>query len=191
MGGINIDSALQVSFMLQALLSRNQAAIQQFGLGRHVLTKTSLQTVVEQCTNYDKDPWKGLVGQDGKPACTPSANATGADSNIPYNAFPVTSFNYHFGRWKKALGDNKGKCMMCLYTARNPNHEMCDCPILKKLGLKLEKWTAANNAASCAATDATALAPRATPPSAFTPLPDNQYGSTTIPGGFTALAEQA
>jgi hypothetical protein len=71
MGGININSALQAGFMLQALLSKYQAVVQVFRLGRHALTKASLQTVVEQCTKYDKDPWKGLVRLDGKPACTP------------------------------------------------------------------------------------------------------------------------
>ncbi len=56
MGGIRIDSALQVGFMLRALLHQYQAVVQEFRLGHHSLTKASLQTVVEQCTNYDKDP---------------------------------------------------------------------------------------------------------------------------------------
>jgi hypothetical protein len=191
MGGINIDSALQVGFILKALLSKYQAVVQEFRLGCHAFTKASLQTVVGQCINYYKDPWKGPVIRDGKPACTPSANAAGADSNNPHSAIVAKSFNYHFGCWKKALGNNKGKCMMCLDTACNPVHKTCNCPILKKLRLKLEKWTAALNAASCATTNATTLAPSATPPSASTPLPNNQSGFATIPGGFTASAEQA
>jgi hypothetical protein len=65
MGGIGIDSPLQVGFMLRALLSRYHAVVQEFHLGRHSLTDASLQTVVEQCTNYDKDPWKGPVGKYG------------------------------------------------------------------------------------------------------------------------------
>ena len=81
MGGIGIDSALQVGFMLRALLSKYHAVVQEFRLGRHSLSDASLQTVVEQCTNYDKDPWKGPVGKDGKvPKSGPSANAAGADA---------------------------------------------------------------------------------------------------------------
>ena len=61
-GGIGIDSVLQVGFMLRALLSRYHAVVQECCLGCHSLSDASLQTVVEQCTNYDKDPWKGPVG---------------------------------------------------------------------------------------------------------------------------------
>ncbi len=85
MGGISIDSALQVGFMLRALLSKYQAVAQEFCLGRHALTEASLQTVVEQCTNYDKDPLKGPVGKDGKHAQTPFANTARADSDNPYD----------------------------------------------------------------------------------------------------------
>jgi hypothetical protein len=101
MGDIRIDSALQVGFMLLALLHRYQAVVQEFRLGHHTLTEASLQeTVVEQCTNYDKDPWKGPVGKDGKPMPrgTPSANVAGTDSKNPYEALSAKSFNYHFGR---------------------------------------------------------------------------------------------
>ncbi len=96
MGGININSALQIGFMLQALLSKYQAVVQEICLQRHTLTKASLQTIVKQCTNYDKDPWKGPVGWDGKPARTSSANAARADSDNPYNALAAKSFKYHF-----------------------------------------------------------------------------------------------
>ena len=72
MGGISIDSALQVGFMLCALLHRYQAVVQEFHLSRHSLLAASLQTMVEKCENYDKDPWKGPVGKDGKvPRPTP------------------------------------------------------------------------------------------------------------------------
>ncbi len=113
--------------------------VQEFHLGRHALTEASLQTVVEQCTNYNKDPWKGPVGKGGKPACTHFANATGADSDDPYDGLAAKSFSYHFGRWKKSIVDQKGKCMMCIDTARNPDHKTCNCPILKKLGFKRVK----------------------------------------------------
>ena len=66
MGGIGIDGALQVGFMLRALLHKYHAIVQEFRLGRHSLTEASLQTVVDQCTNYDKDPWKGPVDKNGK-----------------------------------------------------------------------------------------------------------------------------
>jgi hypothetical protein len=196
MGGISINSALQVGFMLRALLSKYQAVVHEFWLGCHALTEASLQTSVEQCTNYDKDPWKGPVGKDGKPAHTHSTNAAVADSDNPYDALAAKSFNYHFGCWKKFFVDQKGKYMMCFDTARNPNHKTCNCPILKKLGFILVKWTAANNApqdaASQVATDATTPAPAATPSSASIPSSDKQSCcSASIPGAFSALADQA
>jgi hypothetical protein len=125
MGGIGIDSALQVGFMLRALLTRYQAVVQEFRLGRHSLTEASLQTVVDQCTNYDKDPWQGPVDKTGKVTrTTPSANTVGTDNENPYEALSAKSFNYHFGRWKKALREQKGKCMICFDTARN-EHNTC------------------------------------------------------------------
>jgi hypothetical protein len=66
MGGIFIDSALQVGFMLCALLDRYHAVVQEFCLGRHPLNEASLQTVVDQCVNFDKDPFLGPMGKDGK-----------------------------------------------------------------------------------------------------------------------------
>ena len=59
--------------------------------------EVSLQTVVEQCTNYDKAPWKGPVGKDGKlaPRGTPSTNAGGSDLENAYKALASKSFNYH------------------------------------------------------------------------------------------------
>ena len=47
--------------MLLSLLAKYQAVVQEFRLGRHALTDTSLQTVVEQCNNYDKDVRVRLV----------------------------------------------------------------------------------------------------------------------------------
>ena len=142
MGGISINSALQVGIMIRALLHRYQAVVQEFCLCRHSLSEASLQTVVEHCTNYDKDPWKGPVGKDGKlpPRGPPSANAAGTDSKNPYDALSSKSFNYHFGRWNKALKEQKGKCMVSFDSARN-KHNTCDCPILKNLGFKIEKRT--------------------------------------------------
>ena len=101
MGDIGIDSALQVGSMLHALLSRYHAVVQEFCLGCHSLSYVSLQTVVEQCTNYDKDPWKSPAGCNGRaPKGTPSANTTGTDFGDPYEVLAGRSFNHHFGRWK-------------------------------------------------------------------------------------------
>jgi hypothetical protein len=47
------------------------------------------------------------------PHPTPSANAAGSEGESPYDALSTKSFNYHFGRWKKALKEQKGKCMVC------------------------------------------------------------------------------
>jgi hypothetical protein len=191
MGGIGIDSALQVGFMLRALLSRYHAVVQEFRLGRHSLSDASLQTVVEQCTNYDKDPWKGPVGRDGKdPKRTPSANTAGADSGDPYEVLGGKSFNHHFGRWKRALCAGLGTCMICHGTARNPEHLTCDCPILKNLGYKIEKRsgsdTPARDVASRVATDAGS----ATAGSAPAPAPtESQPGSASAPGAFSASTE--
>ncbi len=46
MGGINIDSALQVGFMQCSLLAKYQAVSQELCLGCHALTDVSLQMVV-------------------------------------------------------------------------------------------------------------------------------------------------
>ena len=139
MGGIGIDSALQVGFILHALLSHYHAVVQEFHLGRHSLSDASLQTVVEQCINYNKDPWKGPIGQDVKvPKGTTSANTASANSGDPYEVLAGKSFNHHFGRWKRALRAEKGTCMICYGMARNQEHLTCDCLILKNLGYKFE-----------------------------------------------------
>ena len=191
MGGIGIDSALQVGFMLRALLGRYHAVVQEFRLGRHSLSDASLQTVVDQCTNYDKDPWKGPVGRDGKaPKGAPSANLAGADSGNPYELLAHKSFNHHFGRWKRALREEKGSCLICHGTARNPEHLTCDCPILKNVGYKLEKRLGSEpsnrDAASRVETDATTKSAPAPAPSL---APESQPGSASVPGAFTASTE--
>ena len=196
MGGITIDSPLQVGFMLRALLNHYQAVVQEFCLGRHSLTSASLQTVVDQCTNYDKDPWKGPVGRDGKPAPRgpPSASAAGADAENPYEALASKSFNHHFSRWKKAPKDEKGKCMFCFSTARN-DHNTCDCPIIKNLGFKLEKRNPSSTTPRDAASHVTTEVPppnsTPSPTSPPTPLPTggSQSGSAAIPGAFSAVTE--
>ncbi len=142
MGGISIDRALQVGFMLCALLSRYQAMIQEFCVNRHSLTMATLQTVIEQCIIFDKDPWLGPVGKDGKVPRSLLANAAGTnsgDDENPYKALANKSFNYHFARWKKAIGENKGKCMFChncwnptrwvrTYEPTTTNSHQAECP---------------------------------------------------------------
>jgi hypothetical protein len=197
MGGISIDLALQVGFMLHALLSRYHDVVQKFRLGRHSITDASFQTVVEQCTNYDKDPWKGPVGKDGKAPVrgNPLANTADADSGDPYEALGGKSFNYHFGHWKKVLKTKKGACMVCFGLARNPDHLTCDCPILKNLGFKLLKCscsdTSAHKVASRMARD-TSLAPAkpTTPAPAPAPPADTQPGTALVPGAFSVLTKQ-
>ncbi len=123
--------------------------VQEFCLGRYPLIEASLQTVVDQCVNFDKDLFLGPVGKDGKVVQNPSANAaataTGDGKNV-YEELAAKSFNYHLGCWKNALLENKSKCMLCHNSARNTNHKTHDCPILKKLGFKLEKRTDSDKA---------------------------------------------
>jgi hypothetical protein len=100
MGGISIDSALQVGFMLCALLHRYNPVFQEFCLGCHPLSKASLQTMVKQCVNYNKDLFLGPVGKDSKVSQTQLANAAGAalgEGENAYEALAAKSFNYHFG----------------------------------------------------------------------------------------------
>jgi hypothetical protein len=192
-GGISIDSALQVGFMLCALLSWYHTAIPEFHVGCHSLTEATLQTVVEQCVNFDKDPWSDPVGKDGRAPRRMLANAAGTTTaskgENAYAALAGKSFNYHFRSWKKAIGENKGKCMFCHDTARNNDHKTKDCPILKKLGMKLEKCTDVDNCptASCVASAMPALTPA--PASIAPPATDTTVGFSSVPGGFLAAAK--
>jgi hypothetical protein len=101
MGGISIDSALQVDFMICTILGHYHAVVQEFCLGRHPLNEASLQTVVDQCVNFNKDPFLGPVGKDGKVVRNQLANATVAapgDGKNVYEALAAKSVNYHLGR---------------------------------------------------------------------------------------------
>ena len=79
--------------------------------------------------------------------------------------------------------------MFCFGTARNPDHNLCDCPILKNLGLRIEKRSTADNldreAASCLAA-AASPASGATPPLTNHPPPDNPAGVASVQGTFGA-----
>jgi hypothetical protein len=194
LGGIGIDSALQVGFMLRALLGCYHPVVQEFRLGCHPLSEASLQTVVDQCVNFDNDPFLGHVGKDGKVVRNTSANAAGAtpgDGKNAYEALAAKLFNYRFGRWKKAIRENYGKCMFCHDTACNSDHKSRNCPILKKLGFKLEKRTGSDNAGgdatSCVAAPPAGDASK--PTSSPAPALDATTGSETIPGAYAAAAE--
>ncbi len=90
MGGIKINSAIQVGFMLRVLRLGYQAVVHKFCCCHHALTSATLQTVVDQCVSYDKDPWKGPVGRNGKPVCTLLVKAAGSyvdpDTTNPHGA---------------------------------------------------------------------------------------------------------
>jgi hypothetical protein len=189
---MDIASSLQVGFMLRALLSCYSAVVTDFCLGRHLLTSTTLQTVIEHCKAFDKDPWTGPVSCDGRPVRAPLANTASAGSGEPsaaYNAMEQISFNYHFSRWRKCFSESSEKCLICYNFARGNRHSPLKCPILKKLGLKLEKCLAAdnsNNSAACIASDnssGTATTP------APAPAPASNGGPTNIAGTCTASTE--
>ncbi len=80
--------------------------------------------------------------------------------------------------------------MFCHNTARNADHKTKDCPILKKLGMKLEKRTDADNrnTASCIASEMPAPAPA--PASNAPPASNTTVESSLVPGGFLAAAER-
>jgi hypothetical protein len=131
LGGIAINPALQVAFMLWALQSHYHRVVEDFYLGHHSLPSSTLQSVVNQCTAYDKDPWNGPVGKDGKPAWTPSANVAGTSGNgtNPYDILPTCSFNLHMARWRNGCKDGSDKCMVCHNTSNKPTHHSKDCPM--------------------------------------------------------------
>ncbi len=120
------------------------------------------------------------------------ANTAGTNSGSSENAYRALtnkSFKYHFGQWKKAIGESKGKCMFCHNTACNTDYKTKDSPILKKLNMKLDKLMDADNweAASCVTleTPAPALAPISNVP----PASNATVGSSSVPGGFSAAAK--
>jgi hypothetical protein len=190
MGGVAIDSALQVGFMLRALKSTYHGVVQDFRLGRHSLPSATLQSVVNQCLAYDKDPWKGPIGKDGKPSCNPSASVAGisGDQSNPYDALAKCSFGFHISRWRNACKDNSNLCMVCHNTSNKGGHHRKDCPILKQVGIKLVKQTPVDgNKAASHVGESPAPAP-VPAPAAPAPAPTDG-GSTATPGAFTAATE--
>ncbi len=164
------------------------------------LSSATLQSVVDQCLAYDKDPWKGPVGKDGKPLRHPSASAAGVsgDRSNPYDALAKCTFGFHVSKWRYASKDSSDTCLVCHNTSNKGVHNIKDCPILRQVGLKIVKRTPADgNAAASRVGENPAptptpapAAPTPTPaPAAPTPAP-NDGGSTATPGAFTAATEQ-
>ncbi len=173
-------------------LAPYQGVVQDFLLGHHSLSSATLQSVVDQCVAYGKDPWKGPVNKSGKPACNPSANTTGAaggDKTNPYEALASCSFGLHISRWRSGCKENSKKCMICHNTSNKPAHHTKDCPILKQLGFKLVKRTPANGGDAASRVGET-LSP-APAPAAPAPAPtvSGDGGLAGTPGAFTAATE--
>ncbi len=192
MGGVDIASPLQVGFMLRVLLSCYSVVVTDFCLCRHSLMITTLQTVIEHCMAFDKDPWTGPVGCDGHHVQTPSANTAFAGSGEPsavYDAMEQVSFNYHISRWRKCFSKSSEKCLICHNSAQGNRHSPLKCPILKKLGLKLEKRSAADKSNNLAARIAFNDSSNTVTTPAPAPAPASNGRSTNIPGACTASTE--
>jgi hypothetical protein len=147
---------------------------------------------VDQRVNFNKDPFLGPQGKDGKVIRNPSGNAAGAapgDGKNVYKVLAAKSFNYHLGHWKKALSENKGKCMFCHDSARNANRKSRDCPTLKKLGFILVKWTDSDKADAASQVTAPPTGDTTKPAQTPAPASDATSGSGSLPGGFSAAAE--
>jgi hypothetical protein len=191
-GGVNIEPPLQVGFMPRSLLSTYHGVVKDFKLGRHPLTTATLQTVIDQCTSYDKDPLKGPVSKDGKPSRRSPANVMGASAspsgnNVhPFESMETLSFNKHLNHWRYNCKDDSDKCLICYNTSRDKDHSSKNCPILKRIGYKLVKIKRSasdTNAASRVGNDSTPSAP--TPAPAPVTSPSDSGGLTLAPGAFT------
>jgi hypothetical protein len=177
--------------MLRALLSTYHGVVQDFRLGRHSLSTATLQSVVDKCAAYDKDPWRGPVGKDGKHPRNPSESTAGStsDQSNPYDALTKCSFGSHISKWLNACKDTSEYCMVCHNTSNKGRHHTKDCPILKQVGLKLVKRTPADgNEAASRVGESPAPAPAPALP-APAPGPAADGGSTSTPGAFTATTE--
>ncbi len=155
MGGVNINPPLQVGFMLRSLLPTYHSVVKDFKLGQHYLATALLQTIVDQCTSYDKDPWKGPFSKDGKPSCSPLATAAGAsvplggEGTHPFKAMATLNFNH----WQYNCKDDSEKCLVCYNTLGDKANASKDCPILKQIGYKLVNRSSNTNAVSWIGSD--------------------------------------
>ncbi len=150
-----------------------------------------VQTIVDQCISYDKDPWKGPVGNDGKVSHNPSANAAGASvsaSSNPYDALANLLFNKHINHWRYNCKNSSEKCLICHKISRDKPHNAKKCPILKNIGLKLVKRSLAETDTSTRALNDGP--PPAPPPAPVTaPPPSENSGSGTAPESFTVATD--
>ncbi len=95
-------------------------------------------------------------------------------------------YNYHLNHWRKAIIDNRCKCLLYHDTACDTDHKTRDCPILKRIGLKFEKQTDADNASQVVADALDSSPSPAPPPPTLGTLPLDTSGSSSTPGTFTA-----
>jgi hypothetical protein len=156
----------------------------------------TLQTMVGHCTSNDKDSWNGPVGCDGCPARSPLVYTAGTNpTNAPaaYNAMEQFLFNYHLSRWWNSLSDLAEKCVICHKLAQEKKHPTAKCHILKKLGIKIQKQSAADNSNKSAAPAPVASEGSSTPTPPPAPAParasDTGGGSRNISGACTASTE--
>lgn len=78
--------------------------------------------------------------------------------------------------------------MFCHGISNNTDHKSRDCPVLRKLGVKLEKCSDGDNceAATHVASNSTTPGPAPSAATAVSPLLEVMPGSNTIPGRFAA-----
>jgi hypothetical protein len=79
--------------------------------------------------------------------------------------------------------------MFCHDSACNANHKSRDCPILKKLGFKLEKRTDSNKADAASWVTAPPMGDTTKPAQTPAPASNATSGLGSLPGGFSAVAE--
>ncbi len=150
---------------------------------------------MDQCTSYDKDPWKGPVGKDGKPPRSPLAPAAGAsvpsggDGTHPLKAMATLNFNKHFNHWQYNCKDGSEKKVICYNTSRDKAHASKDCPILKQIGYKLVKRLSNTNAVSCVGSDGKTTPAVQPPAPAPAPMSSDSSGLGSTPGSITVATD--
>ncbi len=117
----------------------------------------------------------------------PSANAAGASGSASFNPYDALA-NLSFNHWHWNCKDGSKKCLLCHNTSQDKPHNANNCPILKKIGLRLvNRSSAGTNAASQVGNDSPLPAQ---PPAPVTALPPSDNGGLgTAPGAFTITTE--
>jgi hypothetical protein len=80
--------------------------------------------------------------------------------------------------------------MFCHNTVQSTDHRTKDCPILKKLGMKLEKVTDVDNQEAASRIALEMLAPALAPASNVLPAFNATVGSSSDPGGLSVAAKR-